>query len=197
MSVRLALGASRGRVLRQVLTESLLLSSLGGFFGLVLGYLGRNTLPRLLQTSFDGSGISAPFNWLLFAFAAGTTLLTGLIFGILPAWRATRTDPSRGLRETATSASRRRSTWSGKSVVAFQVALSTLLVASSALFLRTLVNINNIHPGFTPDHLLLFDLNAPESRYPAPLPPHFSNRWKRRSLPPPASPASPSSTHPS
>ncbi len=166
MSVRLALGASRGRILRQVLTESLLLSSLGGVFGLFLGYLGRNALPRLMQTSFDGNDITVPFNWLIFAFAAAVTLLTGLLFGILPAWRATREDPNRGLKETAISVSRRRSVWSGKATVAFQIALSTLLVASSALFLRTLVNLNRIDPGFTPDNLLTFDLSAPESRYP-------------------------------
>lgn len=167
MSVRLALGASRGRILRQVLTESLLLSSLGGLFGLVIGYVGRNSLPRLMHTSFDGNDINVPFNWLIFAFAAAVTLLTGLLFGILPAWRATRQDPNRGLKETATSVSRRRSAWSGKATVAFQIALSTLLVASSALFLRTLINLNHINPGFNPDNLLTFELNAPESRYPA------------------------------
>ncbi len=166
MSVRLALGASRGRVLRQILTESLLLSSLGGGFGLLLGYLGRNTLPRLMQTSFDGNNINVPFNWLIFAFAAAVTLLTGLLFGILPAWRATREDPNRGLKETATSASRRRSGWSGKGIVAFQIALSTLLVASSALFLRTLLNLNRISPGFDADNLLTFDLSATENHYP-------------------------------
>ncbi len=166
MSVRLALGASRGRVLRQVLTESLLLSSLGGLFGLVLGYLGRNTLPRLMQTSFEGNDLNVPFNWLIFAFAATVTLLTGLLFGILPAWRATRENPNRGLKETARSASRRRSAWSGKAIVTFQVALSTLLVASSAIFLRTLLNLNHVNPGFNPDNLLLFDLNPPPARYP-------------------------------
>ena len=166
MSVRLALGASRGRVLRQVLTESLLLSSLGGVFGFILGYLGRNTLPRLMQTSFDGNEISVPFHWLIFAFAAAVTLLTGLLFGILPAWRATREDPNRGLKETAPSASRRRSAWSGKAIVTFQVALSTLLVASSALFLRTLINLDHVNPGFNPDNLLLFDLNPAKARYP-------------------------------
>lgn len=166
MSVRLALGASRGRILRQVLTESLLLSALGGLFGLLIGYLGRNALPRLMHTSFDGNDINVPFNWLIFAFAAGVTLLTGLLFGILPGWRATREDPNRGLKETAISASRRRSAWSGKGIVAFQIALSTLLVASSALFLRTLVNLNHINPGFNPDNLLTFNLNAPEKQYP-------------------------------
>ena len=166
MAVRLALGASRGRVLRQVLTESLLLAFLGGVFGLILGYVGRNILPRLMHTSFDGNDINVPFNWLIFSFAAAVTLLTGLLFGILPAWRATRQDPNRGLKETATSASRRRSAWSGKGIVAFQIALSTLLVASSALFLRTLINLNHIDPGFNVDNLLTFDLQAPETRYP-------------------------------
>ncbi len=168
MSVRLALGASRGRVLRQVLTESLLLSSLGGVFGLLLGYLGRNALPRLMHSAWEGTDLIIPFNWPIFAFTAAVTLLTSLLFGILPAWRATRENPNQGLKEGATSASRRRSAWSGKGIVAFQIALSTLLVASSALFFRTLVNLNRVDPGFNVDNLLTFDLQAPETRYPGP-----------------------------
>lgn len=166
MAVRLALGASRGRVLRQVLTESLLLSSLGGALGLLLGYLSRNLLPRLMHSAWEGNDLSIPFNWPIFAFTAVITLLTGLLFGILPAWRATRQNPNHGLKETARSASRRRSAWSGKGIVVFQIALSTLLVASSALFLRTLINLNHVNPGFNPDNLLTFGLNPPASRYP-------------------------------
>ncbi len=166
MSVRMALGASRGRVLRQILTESLLLSTMGGAAGLFLGYCGRNLLPSLMQPSWESQDINVPFNWIVFAFAASVTLLTGLLFGILPALRSTREDPNPGLKETARSASRRRSAWSGKATVAFQIALSTLLVASSGLFLRTLVNLNHIDPGFQVDGLLAFDLDPPAARYP-------------------------------
>jgi predicted permease len=166
MSVRLALGASRGRILRQVLTESLLLSFLGGLLGLVLGYCGRNLLPELMQVGAEPQELNVPFNWVVFSFAAAITLLTGLLFGILPAWRATREQVSSGLKETARSATRRRSTWSGKVLVGLQVALSTLLVASSALFLRTLMNLNRIDPGFRADGLLTFRLDLPAARYP-------------------------------
>ncbi|MBB5060016.1 HAMP domain-containing protein, partial [Granulicella aggregans] len=180
MAVRLALGASRRRVLRQVLTESLLLSSLGGVAGLVIGYLGRNTLPRLMETSFDGYTSNVRFNWVIFGFAAGVTLLTGILFGILPAWRATREDPNRGLKETSQSITRRRSAWSGKLTVAFQIALSTLLVASSALFLRTLVNLNRVQTGIQADNLLLFDLSAPEARYPGAAAPALFDQLERQ-----------------
>lgn len=166
MAVRLALGASRQRVLRQVLTESLLLSSLGGVIGLFVGYLGRNALPRLMESSFDGYSTNIPFNWEIFGFAAGVTLFTGILFGVLPAWRATREDPNRGLKETAQSATRRRSAWSSKLTVSLQIALSTLLVASSALFLRTLINLNRVQTGIQADNLLLFDISAPPARYP-------------------------------
>ena len=108
MSVRLALGASRARILRQVLTEGLLLSVMGGTLGLLLGYLGRNTLPRLMQSSFSEQEINVPFNWTVFAFAAVVTLLTGLLFSILPAWRGTREEVSASLKDTARSATRRR-----------------------------------------------------------------------------------------
>ena len=166
MSVRLALGASRGRIMRQVLTESLLLSAMGGTLGLVLGHMGRNALPRLMQSSWSGQELNIPFNWTVFAFASAVTLLTGVLFGILPAWRGTREEVSASLKETARSATRRRSTWSGKSIVALQIALSTLLVASSALFLRTLVNLHRVDTGFRVDGLLNFELSPPAARYP-------------------------------
>ena len=166
MSVRLALGASRGRILRQVLTESLLLSTIGGVAGLVLGFFGRNVLPTLMQGSSGTEELNVPFNWVVFAFAASITLITGVLFGILPAWRATHEQVSSGLKETSRSATRRRSAWSGKALVGLQIALSTLLVASSALFLRTLINLNHIDPGFRAEGLLTFRLDLPAARYP-------------------------------
>ena len=168
MSVRLALGAGRSRVLRQVLTESLMLSFMGGIFGLVLGYLCRRALPRLVANGWDYSDIKVPFNWKVFAFTATITIGTGILFGILPAWAATRAEIGAALKQGAQTATRRRHAWSGKTIVAFQIAVSTVLVIAAWLFLRTLINLNRIDPGFAVDHLVLFEIDAPSLRYPAP-----------------------------
>ena len=82
MSVRLALGAGRGRVLRQLLTESLLLAGIGGAGGLFLGYLGRNAIPKLMANVWDRDQLNVPMDWGVFAFATAVTLLTGLVFGL-------------------------------------------------------------------------------------------------------------------
>ena len=92
ISVRLALGAGRTRVLRQVLTESLLLSALGGAAGLLLSFLGRNALPALVSKPWEQNQFNSDFDWKIFGFTAAVTLATGLLFGIAPAWAATRTE---------------------------------------------------------------------------------------------------------
>ena len=168
MSVRLALGAGRSRVLRQVLTESLLLSFMGGIFGVLLGYLCRTALPHLIAKAWEYSYIEVPFDWKVFAFTATLTIGTGVLFGILPAWAATRAEIGAALKQGAQTATRRRHAWSGKGIVAFQIAVSTVLVVAAWLFLRTLINLNRIDPGFAVDHLVLFEIDAPSLRYPAP-----------------------------
>jgi predicted permease len=168
MSVRLALGASRSRVLRQVLTESLLLSSLGGIAGFALGYLGRDIIPHLLSTAWRPAPFYARFDLRIFAFTATVSILTGILFGLAPAWHATRTDVNTALKDAASSATRRRKGLAGKSIVVFQVALSMLLVVGAGLFARTLINLNTTSLGFDPHNLLLFSIQAPPARYPAP-----------------------------
>jgi predicted permease len=169
MSVRLALGAGRSRILRQVITEGLLLSALGGAFGLVIAFFGRTTLPSFIfSRTWESNDLHVPFDWKIFAFTAAITLVTGVLFAALPAWAATRAEINSALKEGGTTATRHRKAFSGRAIVAFQVALSTLLIAGAALFIRTLVNLNHIDPGFRPDHLLLFDINPPSKSYPAP-----------------------------
>ena len=168
MSVRLALGASRWRILRQVLTESLLLSCVGGALGLLVGYAGRSVLPNLVANSWEDVPMSIPFHWKIFAFTACITIGTGIAFGIFPAWAATRNEVGAALKQGSRTATRRRKAWSGKATVAFQVALSTLLVVSAVLFLRTLVKLNAIDPGFRTNHLLLFQISLPAKRYEPP-----------------------------
>ena len=164
MSVRLALGAGRGRVLRQMLTESLLLAGIGGAGGLLLGYLGRNAIPRLMSSGWQ-STFDVPMDWGVFAFAGGVTLLTGLIFGLAPAWLAARAEVSSSLKESAQTTTRRRKGLGGKAIVGFQIALSTLLVVGAGLFLRTLFALDRVDVGFRTDHLILFEVSPPVNRY--------------------------------
>lgn len=171
MSVRLAMGAGRTRILRQLLTESLMLSALGGAGGLLVGYIGRSALPKLMTNAWErgeGTSFSAPFDWGVFAFTVAVTLITGIVFGLAPAWLAARVEVSSSLKETAKSASRRRRGLTGKSIVAFQIALSTLLVVGAGLFLRTLLELNSVDVGFKADNLVLFEINPPARRYPGP-----------------------------
>jgi predicted permease len=165
MSVRLALGAGRGRVLRQLLTESLLLAGIGGAGGLLIGYLGRNVIPKLMANAWDRNELNISMDWGVFAFAAAATLLTGLAFGLAPAWLAARSEVSSSLKESAQTTTRRRKGWGGKAIVAFQIALSTLLVVGAGLFLRTLLALNSIDVGFRTDHLILFEVAPPAQRY--------------------------------
>jgi predicted permease len=167
LSVRLAMGAGRARILRQLLTESLLLAGLGGVAGVIFGYFGRSILPNLLTNAWERQDINTPFNWTVFAFAAVVTLATGILFGLAPAVLASRTELSGTLKDTAQSVTRRRKGLTGKSIVAFQIALSTLLVVGAGLFARTLIALNSVEVGFNADHLLLFEIAPPDARYPA------------------------------
>ncbi len=167
MSVRLALGAGRARIARQMFVESLMLAALGGLGGILVGYAGSSAIPRLIENSWERSDFHIHFDWLVFAFTSGVTLLTGILFGLAPAWSAARAQVSTGLKETSQSATRRRKGWGGRSLIGFQIALSTLLVIGAGLFLRTLANLNNVHVGFRTDHLLLAEIDPPQKLYPA------------------------------
>jgi predicted permease len=166
MSVRLALGAKRSRILRQLLTESLLLAMLGGVGGLILAYFARNVIPGLTTYSWERDGTNIPFDWGVFAFCSAVTLLTGVLFGLVPAWMAARTAVSSSLKESAQSTTRRRKGIGGKSIVAFQIALSMLLVVGAGLFVRTMMGLNAVDIGFNPNHLILFEIHPPAARYP-------------------------------
>jgi predicted permease len=167
-SVRLALGAKRGRIMRQMLTESLLLSIAGGIAGLLLGYWGRNAIPRLMSSSWDTAAIQVRFDWEVFAFTLAVSLLTGLAFGFIPAWQATHTQANKELKNNARAATRGGIHLSGRILVVVQIALSMSLLVGAGLFIRTVNNLNKSHLGFRPDHLVLFLIQPPATRYPAP-----------------------------
>ena len=149
MSVRLSMGATRTRLVRQLLTESLVLSLIGGAFGVLVSYWSRPLLPF---------GQGADFSWPVFAFVAGLSLLTAVAFGLFPALRATRVDLSSSLKETSRSVSHSRSLLS-KSLLILQVAISLVLMIGAGLLLGTLQNLRTVEVGFNPGNLLLFQVS--------------------------------------
>ena len=185
VGVRLALGAGRGRILRGVLTESMLLATLGGGLGVALAFAGCRTLPTLLANSWETSQFRMPLDLTVLAFIASVTVLSGLLFGIVPAWIATRSDGGVCLKGTARNITRRRKGFGGKMIVGFQIMLSTLLVAGALLFVRTMFNLAHVSPGFRTDHLVIFEAQQPNSRYPSPkdLQLHHQIEQRLRALP--------------
>jgi predicted permease len=165
MSVRMALGAGRARILRQVMTESLMLALLGGALGLAVGYLGRRALLAMFSGPSQPVVMQGGLDWGVFGFNVALSIATGLLFGLAPAWQSTRTQVSSALKEASLTTTRRRRGFAGKAVVGFQVALSTLLVVVAGVFLRTVVNLSRVDPGFDPRNLVLFEMRPPQTQY--------------------------------
>jgi predicted permease len=149
VSIRLSMGATRGRLVRQLLTESLLLAGLGGALGVLVAYWSRALLPF---------GEKAPLDWRVFGFVAAVSTLTGVAFGLLPALRATRVDLTSALKESGRSVTGSRTLLS-KALVVVQVAMSLVLLVGAGLFLRTLDNLKRVDVGFDSRNLLMFNLN--------------------------------------
>ena len=157
LSVRLSLGATRARLVRQLLTESLLLAFVGGALGILVGYWGKQLLPPPVNQA-------AVADWRVLAFVLGLTTLTGIVFGIAPALRATRVNVSDALKQSGRSVTGSRSAL-GKSLLVVQVAISLVLLVGAGLFLRTLHNLRQVDVGFNPQNLLLFRINPSLNRY--------------------------------
>ena len=149
VSVRLSMGASRLRLVRQLLTESLLLSGTGGTLGIVVGYWSKKLLPFGQNTSIDLQ---------VLAFVAGISMLTGLIFGLVPALRGTRVDLSSAMKESGRSVAASRS-WLSKGLLITQVAISVVLLIGAGLFVRALQNLRSVDVGFSSSNILMFRLN--------------------------------------
>src|SRR6185437_2238857 len=165
MSTRIALGASPQSILRQVLTESVLLSSLGGGVGLLFGYLVRNAIPNLLERAPGLDQVHVNFDWTVVMFTMGISLAAGLLFGLAPAWQAARSAVNAGLRDSGIVGANRHRLLLDKGLVIGQIALSAILLVAAGLFAHTLLNLNRIPLGFQADHVLLFRLEPPRTRY--------------------------------
>jgi len=157
IGVRLALGASRWRLIRQLLTESVLLAGLGGALGVLFAVWIKDGL--LAVDDWGGRGMRAldpQLDWRVLGFTLALSLLTGIIFGIVPAWRATKVDLTPALKDNARGSSAASRSLLSRSLVVAQVALSLLLLIGAGLFLRTLLNLQRVEPGFNTRNLLLF-----------------------------------------
>ena len=164
MAVRLAMGASRRRLVRQLLTESVLLGVFSGAAGLLMGYAGLQSLFGLLPG--ESNFIAPKFDGTVFVFALAISLATGLIFGIIPAFRASREEIGETLKEEArtTGRSRTRLTLANALLIG-QVAFSFLLLMTASLFLRSIQHAYELDPGFQTAHLATLMTNPGQAGY--------------------------------
>ena len=170
MAMRVALGAGRLRVLRQVLTESLLLSVIAGVLGVGLAYVGADALVRMWpidvrMTHGQSLQIHATPDLDVLLFTAGVALLTGVLFGIAPAWAAFASAPLSSLRQGAGAGDTKSRRLFGQSLIVAQVALSVVLLSAAALFVGHLYNLRNVDLGFRRDGVLIVTLDPSHSGY--------------------------------
>ncbi|HKE60605.1 MAG TPA: ABC transporter permease [Pyrinomonadaceae bacterium] len=167
IAIRTALGAGRRRIMRQLLTESLLLASVGAAGGVLLAWwglhllrtIGSNPLPRLQEVSIDAR---------VLAFTAFLSLLSGLLFGFVPAWQASRTGLSQYLRNTQAATGSPAWRRTRKLLVVAEVALSIVLLAGAGLMLNSFLRLKRVSPGFAPERILTTEISLPLARYKEP-----------------------------
>jgi len=152
ISVRFSMGATRVRLIRQLLTESLLLAGVGGALGLMIARWGQALLPAPL-------GTTAPADWRILTFTAATTVFAGVVFGIAPALRATRMDVSVALKPNSRTVTGSNTILS-RALLVVQVSISVVLLVGAGLFLHTLDNLRRVDVGFDPENLLFVRVDA-------------------------------------
>jgi predicted permease len=177
IAVRLALGAGRGQLVQQLLVESLLLAAIGGLVGLLLAISTDKVLMSLLPPETANLNIATVPDWRILSFTIGVSLLTGILFGLIPALQATRADVAPTLKDQAGAVVgggapvRFR-----KALVTAQVALSLLLLIGAGLFIRSLANLRNLGPGFAPENLVAFNIDPSLGGYDVPRAKAFFQR---------------------
>jgi putative ABC transport system permease protein len=164
VAVRVALGASRLRIVRQLLTESVLLSVLGGALGLLLAWLGLTSflklgpadIPRLDNIHLD---------WHVLGFTFGISLLTGVLFGIVPALQTSRIDIGEALKDGGRSSGDRDIQRIRNIFIVAEVAMTLILLVGAGLLIRSFWHLQQVNPGFKADHLLTLQLDLPQTKY--------------------------------
>ena len=168
LAIRLAIGASRWKVIRQLLTESLLLALAGGSLGLLLALWGVDVLVALLPQRYSPAfqTLEVRIDGVVLMFALLASLVTGLVFGLIPAWQSSRSDVNETLKETGRSANLKHQRARSILVIA-EVALALVLLAGSALLIQSFVRLRQVDLGFDESNLLTMNVSVPFSRYPS------------------------------
>jgi macrolide transport system ATP-binding/permease protein len=177
MAVRLSLGAGRFRVVRQLLTESMMLASLGGALGVLFAIWGVRSLTFLLSNGEENFTLHAELNWKVLALTAALSVVCGLLFGLTPAIQSTRPDVMPALKNGPGGGPRRRPQ---HVLVVAQIAISFLILFAAGLFVRTLDKLHSVQLGYARENILLFTLNARQAGHRDPeIAPFYANLRKR------------------
>jgi putative ABC transport system permease protein len=170
IAIRMALGSGRGRLIRRLLGESLLLSLTGAALGIVFAHWGARLLVGLLASNVYRENqvfLDLSIDLRVLAFAIGAAILTALLFGVAPAWRASRVDPQSAMKANSRGVTQGGKFGLGKMLVVVQVALSLILVAGAGLLLATFIRLETLDPGFERAHVLLMDVDLERATTPA------------------------------
>ncbi|MGH9592847.1 MAG: ABC transporter permease, partial [Bryobacteraceae bacterium] len=168
LAIRAAIGANRGRIVRQLLTESVLLASLGGALGLVLGYWGVRALLALSPGDIPriGDAAGVPLDWTVLCFTVGIAFLTGILFGLFPALHASSPDLNATLKETSSrSGTGMRQNKARGVLVISEMALAMILLIGAALLIRTFSGLRNVNPGIATHNILTMETAMAGSNY--------------------------------
>ncbi len=176
LSVRVALGASRWRIARQLLVESTLLSAAGAVLGLAFARWGAALLVREFSADDPPMTLDVGIDWIVLGFTALVAIITALLFGTVPAMRATRVQPNDALKEQGRSIVGESRFGFGSLMVIVQVALSLVLVVGAGLFVRTFTSLNHVRLGFNPEPLLIVEMNGKRSSV---APENRADLWER------------------
>jgi predicted permease len=169
ISIRLAIGSSRWGIVRQLLTESMLLAVLGGLCGIAVAIVAdKLLLAAFVPSDSPGVNITASLDVRVLLFAMGVTVVTGVLFGLIPAIRAAKPEISRSLKEQAGAVVGGGNVGLRKVLIAAQVMLSLVLLLGAGLFWKSLGNLKNLGPGFPVERLIAFDLNPGQIGYSTP-----------------------------
>jgi putative ABC transport system permease protein len=167
IAIRTAIGASRGRLVRQMLVESLMLALAGGAAGVLIAYLAlepiqtlsAGNIPRVQDVAIDSQ---------VLLFALVVSVATGMVFGLAPAWHASRADVAAIIKETGRSSSAAGGRWTRNALLVAEVALSIVLLVGATLLLRSFARLTDVDPGFRADNVLAFRVSLPQPTYPQP-----------------------------
>ncbi len=165
MAIRLAIGAGRATLVRQLLVESCVLALMGGALGVLMAYLTTPVLLRFLSSDLSEASISAGPDGRILLLTVALALLSGIAFGLLPAWQSARTDVSGALKTEMSLGHTSGRLWLRRTLVAGQIAFSLVLLSTALLFARSLRNLQNLSPGFRTDHLLTFKTDPGQAGY--------------------------------